>query len=302
MTRVGLVGPGRVGRSVAGLLPSRQFQLGPVISRTLHSAKRAVRDLGKGSACNDWASLRECDLVLVCVPDAVGPAVLDVIGRHCSPVTPPRILYTGRTLEVTQKFLVRSARFYPLRVFQRQVLDLSGVSFAISGDRAGLAAARKVARALGGQTLVLSPDRLEQAVIGASLASDALTGLLELAVQRIVAAGVPRGRAVDAVHRLVDSSLDDFLRSGPRTRPGPLLEGRSATVQSLLDVCRSDDPIASELYRTALQLSLDALGSQNESFDFLAVRHPRTRRNIRASQSSTTVHNPEAGHQLSRNG
>jgi len=302
LTRVGLVGPGRVGRSVVGLLPSGQFQLGPVISRTLHSAKRAVRDLGKGSARDDWASLRECDLVLVCVPDAVGPAVLGVIGRHCSPDTPPHILYTGRTLEVTRNLLMRGTRFYPLRVFQRQVLDLSGVSFAISGDRAGLAAARKVARALGGKTLVLSPDRLEQAVIGASLASDALTGLLELAVQRIVAAGAPRGRAVNAVHRLVDSSLDDFLRSGPRSRPGSLLEGRSATVQSLLDVCRRDDPIASELCRSALQLSLDALGSQNESFDFLTVPHPRTRPNSRASQSRTTVHTPEAGHQLSPNG
>lgn len=261
-----------------------------------------MRDLGKGSACNDWASLRECDLVLVCVPDAVGPAVLDLIGRHCSAVTPPRILYTGRTLEVTQKFLVRSARFYPLRVFQRQALDLSGVSFAISGDRAGLAAARKVARALGGQTLVLSPDRLEQAVIGASLASDALTGLLELAVQHIVAAGVPRGRAVDAVHRLVDSSLDDFLRSGPRTRPGQLLEGRSATVQSLLDVCRSDDPIASELYRTALQLSLDALGSQNESFDFLAVTPAGTRPGTCTIQYNGTCIAQEARNQLSQKG
>lgn len=285
MTQIGLVGPGNVGRSIIAALPPRGFQLGPIISRNFHSARRAARELGRGTPTTDWRTLRNCAIVLVAVPDCAASAVLDAIFSHADSRSAPIVLYTGRSLETTAFAPRQVTRLYPLRVFQRQPLDLKGVSFAICGDRAGIAAARKITRSLGGQTLVLDPSRLEQAVAGSSLASDALTGILELAVQRFVAAGAPRGRAVEAVRRIVDTSLEDYLRSGSRSRPGPLLEGRSKTVRSLLDACRRDDPNAGDLFGTALNLALDALGHRNEAFDFLTASAASVRPAVRAVRS-----------------
>jgi predicted short-subunit dehydrogenase-like oxidoreductase (DUF2520 family) len=302
LTRVGLVGPGRVGRSITSSLPAGSFRLGPIISHSLHSARRAARELGEGFPTDNWAALEECDVAIVSVPDDSSHQVIRDIYERCNPIRLPCVLYTGRTLRVADQDRPRFGRFYPLRVFQRQLEVSSGMSFAICGGRVVLSVARAITTALGGRALVVAPERLEQIVVGATIASDAITGLLELAVQRVVAAGAPRGRAVDAIRCLVDSSLDDYSRSGSKSRPGPMLEGQSKTVQSLLNACREDDPAAGELYRAALQLSLDALGKQNDSFHFLSATSTALRPAIRAAESNGVVISAENRHQLRNSG
>lgn len=250
-------------------LPGGKFQLGPILSHSHRSAKRAARELNAGSPSDDWSDIERCDVVIVSVPDGASHCVISHIYQCCHASRRPVVLHTGRTLAADDGKRPGLGRFFPLRVLQRQVQDLSGTTIAITGDRSVVAAARRITRGLGSRALILPADRLEQVVVGASIASDVLTGLLELAVQRVVAAGAPRGIAVEAVRELVSSSFEDFSRSGPRSRPGPLLEGQSHTVQSLLDTCRGSDPEAYELYRTALRLSLNALGKQNDAFSFL---------------------------------
>ena len=66
---VGLVGPGRVGRALAELLPEESFRLGPVLSSNLTSARRAVRLMRRGSPAAGPEDLAACKVVLIAVPD-----------------------------------------------------------------------------------------------------------------------------------------------------------------------------------------------------------------------------------------
>ena len=86
MTKVGLIGPGRVGRTLVTLLPRDKFRLGPVLSHNFASARRAVRLLEMGEPSDDLAELVACNVVLIAVPDEVLESVVerlaDVIFRY----------------------------------------------------------------------------------------------------------------------------------------------------------------------------------------------------------------------------
>ncbi len=75
MIEVGLVGPGRVGRTLATLLPRERFHLGPVLSHTLTSARRSVRLMEIGEPTEDPETFGDCDLLLITVRDHVIEAV-----------------------------------------------------------------------------------------------------------------------------------------------------------------------------------------------------------------------------------
>ncbi len=70
MIEVGLVGPGRVGRALAELLPAESFRLGPVLSSSLTSARRAVRVMRRGSPAAGPEDFATCPVILIAVPDA----------------------------------------------------------------------------------------------------------------------------------------------------------------------------------------------------------------------------------------
>ena len=77
MIRLALIGPGRVGRTLARLLPKDKVRLGAVISRNLTSARRAVRVMKRGSAVKTLRRLNEADVVLIAVPEPEIPGVVE---------------------------------------------------------------------------------------------------------------------------------------------------------------------------------------------------------------------------------
>ena len=68
---VGIVGAGRVGRTLARGLRAAGWRVGPVVTRRTATARHAVRAIGDGQPHGALTpQLLAVDVVLVCVPDA----------------------------------------------------------------------------------------------------------------------------------------------------------------------------------------------------------------------------------------
>ena len=98
VTKIGLVGPGRVGRALAERLPPDLFQLGPVLSRTRTSARRAVRLIGAGAAAGDSEEFHSCNAVLITAPDAALEAVAARLAQVGFSWRKKVVLHTSGTL------------------------------------------------------------------------------------------------------------------------------------------------------------------------------------------------------------
>jgi predicted short-subunit dehydrogenase-like oxidoreductase (DUF2520 family) len=282
MNEVGLIGPGRVGRSLAMSLPPDLYRLGPVRSRTVTSARKAVREMRLGRPSNRWADFAACSLILVATPEAAIAPTLDSLLSIEPDLAGVCVLHTSGFfgLDWDQDMQTRGASFgwlFPVHIFQRPSPTLNGVPFVLGGNRQAVRVARRLVRACGAKAQVSTPDGKNGVAAGLSLASDALTGIYELTLRRFTAAGFGRRRALDTLNALVLSSFDGYARSGKSSKPGPLTRGdHYAVLQRALSL-ESQDPDEAKLYRRTLDLTLDILGRSHEGFDFLSSSNGRAR-------------------------
>ena len=186
--RFGLVGPGRVGSSLAAWLVARGARLGPVAGRTEDAARALAGALGGVAVpLGELASASE-DLLLIAVPDpAIAPlatrlaahpqasVVLHTSGRHDAAVLAP-LAGSGRAL----------GSFHPLKAFPRPLPDVAEaarVFFATDGDAPAQALARRLGVALGGEVGEVPAESRAIYHLAASLAAGGVTTLLALAAE-----------------------------------------------------------------------------------------------------------------------
>src|SRR5690606_4381660 len=102
-----------------------------------------------------------------------------------------------------------------------------------------------------------SPQAKLQASVASSIASEVLSGVVELSVRRLMAAGLSRRRALDSLRPIVAVVLEDRRRGGGR--PSPFGDGDAAVLHNLALACDQSNPVDGALYRKALRLALEAL-------------------------------------------
>ena len=263
-----------MGRALVERLPPELFQLGPVLSGTQTSARRAVRLIGAGAPTTDPDKFRSSQAVLIAVPDTA----LEAVARRLAGVSfswrKKVVLHTSGTMssKVLEPLRARGAAvgsMHPFYVFQRPVLSLEGVLFAVEGSSGATNLACKIVRAYGGEFELIKAHKKVHHSIAATILSDFLTGLLEAAIQQMVAGGFTRRRALDAANTMLQAVVKDYERSGRKSRPGPLLRGEGRTVSRHLTALEDFDPALREAYRCAARGALAILRRDREAFSQL---------------------------------
>lgn len=109
---------------------------------------------------------------------------------------------------------------------------LMGVAFALTGEPAAVAAARRLVSALGGLPLVIPSAQRPVYHAAAVMASNYLVALIGAAVRMLGEAGVPGDDAVDALVPLLRGTLDNIQQLGvPAALTGPIARGDVDTVR-----------------------------------------------------------------------
>jgi predicted short-subunit dehydrogenase-like oxidoreductase (DUF2520 family) len=248
-----------------------------VLSRTLTSARRAVREMDIGAVAAGAEDLASCQVVLVSVPDSALGAVAAQLAAARLDWAKKIVLHTsgmwpGAALARLRKKGAAVGSMHPLYIFQRPLPQLAGVYFTVEGDHAANAMARRLIRAWGGEFLLVKPEHKIHHSIAKSMASDFLTGLVEAAVQQMAAGGFSRKRSFDAVSKVIGAALEDYSLSGRNSRPGPLLNGDAKTVEQQIIQLKSVDRSFSVAYLSGVRQTLRTLGRETKEFPFLRDR------------------------------
>jgi predicted short-subunit dehydrogenase-like oxidoreductase (DUF2520 family) len=109
---------------------------------------------------------------------------------------------------------------------------LMGAAFAITGEPAAIAAARRVVSALHGLPLIIPPALRPVYHAAAVIGSNYLVAIAGLAMRLLVEAGVREDEALPALLPLLRGTLDNIEQLGvPASLTGPIARGDSDTIR-----------------------------------------------------------------------
>ncbi len=140
---------------------------------------------------------------------------------------------------------------------------LIGAAFAIAGEPAAIAAARRLVDSLSGRALLVPPVRRPVYHAAAVAASNYLVALVSFAVRLMDEAGIPEQEAVPALLPLIRGTLDNLEQLGVRAAlTGPIPRGDVDTVRLHLARLSEEDrslycALGRELLRLAKLAGLD---------------------------------------------
>ena len=272
MHRVGLIGPGRAGQALIRLLPGSKYEIGPVLSRTFTSARRATRLMRLGAPTHDPEDFADCHLILIAVPDDAIAAVAASLAAASFSFRRKIVFHTSGALDSSTLEPLRArgaaiGTIHPLQTFGRHVLTLAGIHFAVEGEEKALRWAQTLVTDWHGKLLRLKPGQKILYHAAATFAGPLFTPLMQAAVLLMGHAGIGPKTALQALRPLLLTTLDNFSHAGRQSWTGPLARGDVGTIQRHLVALAATDPVLARYYRGS---ALSALA--------LFSRHPHLQR------------------------
>jgi len=249
--RFSLVGPGRVGASLASWAVARGARLEAVAGRGTPGLATAGQDL-----------------LLLAVPDGALPEVAAELARrpqarvvlHTSGSRPAAVLAPLRPGSAV-------GSLHPLKAFPQALPDpveAHGVFFALDGDPAALALARRLTAAWGGVAAEIPESARALYHLAASLAAGGVVTLLALADELAGRLGLPPavGRGYLELARGAIAGMAAAREAGETAQAltGPVARGDAGTFRRQID--RLQD-LAPEKVRLVLELARETLRQQD---------------------------------------
>jgi|HubBroStandDraft_6_1064221.scaffolds.fasta_scaffold505232_1 predicted short-subunit dehydrogenase-like oxidoreductase (DUF2520 family) len=268
---VAIVGAGRVGSTIGRLLHQNGWRIGPVITRSMRTARAATRRIGSGQPLVGLSeAVLTADLILIATPDRSIAQTAEALAQipNSKAWRGKIILHTSGALgsDVLKPLALRGAEIgslHPLQTFSgHTVPSFAGCTCAIEGTPVALRMARRISRELGSVPVVLPSRRKAAYHVAAALAAGHALAVMETAVRILVKVGFPRQRAIHALLPLTRQTLANYERVGPRAAwTGPLSRGDFGVIERHLEALRPFPREYREAYDALSRLGLNVLAS-----------------------------------------
>ncbi len=260
--RVALVGPGRVGTSLARWATARGATLTWVAASRASGADSLARELGAQPCAASDLSSEGLDLLLLAVPEpALEPLARSLALRPQADCA----LHTagGSGAEVLEPLRAGGTRvgtLHPLKAFPRAAAGLAeadGIFLALDGDPEAIELGRRLASAWAARSGVVPAPKRPLYHLAASLAAGGVTTLLAVAAAIARAADLP----AEVVGGYVELARGAVEAAGRVSTPaeaitGPVSRGEAETVEAQLGILREVLP---ELAATVEAVALETL-------------------------------------------
>ncbi len=242
-----IIGAGRVGRALGRRLRELGWKIGAVVARSEPSARRAVRFIRAGQPHGGLTRQAVfAQVILIATPDhALAEVARELARIGGEELAGKTVLHTSGALDAKVLEPLRACgaavgSLHPLQTFSGVgVPPLEGRVFAIEGDAVALRVARQITRALGGVAVRIPGDKKPLYHAACALASGHVLGAMEAATQMLLAVGMKRRQALNALLPLTRQTLDNFERFGPTLAwTGPLSRGDYGVIAAHAEALR----------------------------------------------------------------
>ena len=285
MKKLAIIGPGKVGRTLARLFhDAGVFEIDALVARRDETALDAASFIGAGKVNGDPA---EADIILISVPD---PELDGALARLalCDLKPDTIIAHTSgaRGLEAFAPLTglpVRCVCAHPVKAFsdpERSVSTFSGTMVTLQGETSACDAMSAAYAAIGGKTLKLA-DNTDRTLYHAAIVfmCNHLPTLIHAGLETFAQVGISRQDGLAITGPILRDTLEAVLELGPAAAlTGPVARGDAETVSRHLEKLEAADPDLAVFYAALARATADLSAEKGEaSVDgLLAVREITT--------------------------
>jgi predicted short-subunit dehydrogenase-like oxidoreductase (DUF2520 family) len=253
--KLGFIGAGTIGSTLALKLNSQGYPVMAVSSRHHASAKKLAQAIsGCSPVTNNQSVADRAKFVFITTPDDAIASVASQISWHqgqhvvhCSGADASDIL------EPAKKAGAYVGVFHPLQTFAgaREAMEnMPSSTFALEAEEPMLGVLQEIAHALGGHWIKLKAGDKAVYHAAAVIASNYLVTLVKLATDLWQTFGVPREKATEALLPLIRGTVRNLETIGlPHCLTGPIARGDSGTIKKHLEALEKASPDTLATYR-----------------------------------------------------
>ena len=265
--RLGFVGAGKVGRTLARLWYGRGYRIGAVSSRSAENAAALAAQVDAPVVSLVDIAVH-AELIFLTVPDdQIGPVAEKLADQNA--VAGRGFLHTSgaHDARLLDALAARGARVgslhpaFPFADVEVALARLPGSTFALQADDAMLRAqALELIAAAGGQALMVPAGQKPLYHAALVLASNYSVTLYALAEALLLGLGADTTTADAALNALVGGTVENLRQRGiPDALTGPLTRGDLGTVEAHLQALMRHEPRLAHLYIELARLSFPML-------------------------------------------
>jgi len=254
MTRIGVVGAGRVGAVLAAALQAAGHEIVAVAGESPASRTRIETLLPGVHVDKPTAVARACDLLLLTVPDDMLDNVVNMLSASRAIHRDQVVAHTsGRHgLAVLEPAAERGAQvlaMHPAMTFTGTDVDLArlaGCVFGVTATPGTKAVAERLVADLGGRPVWVPEDRRTLYHAGLAHGANHLVTLVAQAMDLLRASGADD--PASTLRPLLTAALDNALSYGDAALTGPIVRGDVNTVRAHLADIAASSPATLESY------------------------------------------------------
>ncbi len=261
MNRLGFIGAGKMGTTLAYILQKKEYKVIGFASRTLASAeKAAVLVKTRAYAYSEVADLvKQCDVIFITTPDTAIAEVCQHIASRPA-FTPEHLVvhtsgaHSTHSLEAVKNKGAGVLSLHPLQTIaslEAGLKNLPGSYFSAEGEARGMDFAREIVKVLEGQLLEIPTELKPLYHASACVVSNYFVAIINLGLSMMEKVGIARGEALDALLPLIKGTLHSIEKIGvPAALTGPISRGDAATIKAQLQVMGEFSPEKVVLYKS----------------------------------------------------
>lgn len=268
--RVAIVGAGRVGQTLGRALQKENIAIGAVVTRSMRSARKAVGFVGAGTPYGGITEkILAANLIIVGVPDPEIAPIAKALARYRNAWKGKIVLHlsgsrSSQELEPLKRLGGHCGSLHPLLPVPRRLDCLPRPMFyAIEGDRLAVVWGKRIARALGGEPVVIKAKDKVLYHAAAALVGGHLMALVEVGKCMLTKAGLSPRTARSAILSPIPRTLAQYGRFGEAAWTGPLARGDFETVARHLASLGPLPPLFAESYKVLGRAALALFAGPN---------------------------------------
>jgi predicted short-subunit dehydrogenase-like oxidoreductase (DUF2520 family) len=269
---VAIVGAGNLGIAISTQLHAAGYKISEIVSRSTVKSGRTARLARRLSARFTtvtrpdlsakliWFSVPDREIAKYAKSFAASTNWKGKIAFHSSGAL------SSDELAPLRRAGAVVASVHPLMTFVSAVApNMSGVPFAVEGDRAAVNAARRVVADLGGQVFPIEKKNKVAYHAWGAFASPLIVALLASAEQVARSAGIGAIEARKRMLPIIRQTVANYAVHGPAGAfSGPLIRGDVATVRQHLQLLRKL-PAAKQVYVSLAKSAMTNLPVRNRA-------------------------------------
>lgn len=266
MTRLNLIGPGKLGRTLAQLWAAAgTLQLQAVLGRREGPAEQLVQALGQGQVARHLSDMPPADVWLLAVPDTQLASVAQALAEQPWAARRPAIAWhasgflPAAELAPLQALGWPVASMHPALSFADPALaarQFAGTVCALEGDAPACALAQPCLEAIGGRCFSLAAADKPLYHGAAVFASNFLPVLQAVATELWQGTGVPPAWVNELAGGFIRRSADNLAALGPRQAlTGPAARGDTQVLTRQGQAMAERDTALGQAYQALSQLA-----------------------------------------------